>query len=767
MLEMKIFFRFIFILFITQLSSAQMFIPFGFLGPKAALSVTPTVTQYIQPGELISFTASGSTGSYTWSVSVLGSGDGSTITTPGATADYTGRTTAYTTDTVTVTSATSLNVNVITYTPLVVAPASLTMPVSTTFDFGVTNGLCVLSPPTACTDATVTWSIVSGAASGSVNSVGLLTATAFPGTVVLQALDALGNISTATVIVTNTLQISPTTLRLGLFSTNIFTAILGTQPYSYSVFTGTGTIGCQSTLTGTHTNLVTTINVTSTSGCPSVGVVKVGTEDICYTSTTATTFAGATRGCNATTAASYSAGQTYNASQAVYTAPSLIGSATVRVTDVGLTNSNSNVSIIRPVDVKVGQYFACVKYDEGSLKCWGTNGSGQLGIGSTTTIGDSSLEVGGANGFVNLGTSRTVSKFTLGATHACAILDNNQTKCWGAGGSGRLLSGGTASLGNTLGTTGDGLVAINLGTGRTAVEISAGGTHTCAILDNGTVKCWGSGASGRLGNNSTASLGDSPTETGDGLPIVDLGAGRTAIKIVTGLDFTCVILDNGTVKCWGESQRGQTGQDTTVDVGDAAGEMAALSAVNIGAGRTAIDIIAAYESVCIMRDNLTMICWGQNSNGQLGIGSTAGNNVRIGDQVGEMAAIAAINMNAGFGTLSRILATGRSPCAMDASNVVKCWGYNAFGQLLRGNTANVSSPGVTTTNYGTGLVVSKVETYLDTICVLFTNDRIKCFGRARTGTVGVVNGVLLNGSVENSIGDAAAEVGDSVLFTNH
>lgn len=761
----KIFFALFFLGFSL---TAQVFIPFGYWRTTSELIITPSVEQYIQPGDPISLSATGESGSYSWSITGPASGDGATITTPGITSDYTGRLTAYTTDTITVTSLTSATVNVITFEPIGISPSSLTLAVNTSQDFTVSNGLCVTAPPTACTDSTVTWTVTSGAGSGSVDSNGVFTATGIPGTSILEAQDVIGNTATVTITVSNTLQIAPTTIKLGVYSTNLFTAILGTQPYSYSVFAGTGSVGCQSTLTGTHNNTATTINVTTTSGCPPVGVIKIGTEDVCYTGITGTTFTGGTRGCNATLAASYTAGQTYNARQAVYTAPSLIGAATVRVTDAGTATSDASVSILRPVDVKTGQYFACVLYDEGSLKCWGWNGNGQLGQGSTSAIGDTSLEVGGANPFVNLGTGRTVSKFSVGGAHACAILDNNELKCWGAGGNGRLGYGNTTSKGDNANEMGDNLLPVNLGTGRTAVEVVAGGSHTCALLDNASVKCWGSGTAGKLGKGSTASLGDAANEMGDNLLPIDLGTGRTATKIVAGLDYVCAILDNGTVKCWGENQRGQLGKDSTNDLGDGAGEMGdSLTAVNIGAGRTATDIIGLYETVCVKRDNNTMICWGRNNLGQVGKGNTAGANAAIGDAGGEMAAIASINMNTGFGTLSTIFSMGRVVCAMDTLNVVKCWGSNAYGQLLKGNVTNVNAPTAAAMTFGTGLVPVKIQSYLDSICVLFTNDRIKCFGRARTGTAGQVNGVLLNGSTENSLGDVAAETGDGLNYVNH
>jgi hypothetical protein len=120
---------------------------------------------------------------------------------------------------------------------------------------------------------------------------------------------------------------------------------------------------------------------------------------------------------------------------------------------------------------------------------------------------------------------------------------------------------------------GNNLPAVNLGTRRKAKAITAGTLHTCAILDNNTVKCWGLNGDGGLGYGDTNHRGDEPNEMGDNLPAVDLGTGRNAKAIAAGGGHTCALLDNNTVKCWGRSNAGQLGYGDTNDRGDAAGEM--------------------------------------------------------------------------------------------------------------------------------------------------------------------------------------------------
>ena len=131
---------------------------------------------------------------------------------------------------------------------------------------------------------------------------------------------------------------------------------------------------------------------------------------------------------------------------------------------------------------------------------------------------------------------------------------------------------------------GDNLPAVDLGTGRRAVEISAGELHTCARLDDGQVKCWGSNNSGQLGLGDEIDRGIQPGEMGDSLPAIDLGTGRSALEIVAGRTSTCTRLDNGESKCWGSNGYGGLGLGDTNYRGDGPGEMGDnLPAIDFGA----------------------------------------------------------------------------------------------------------------------------------------------------------------------------------------
>ena len=175
-------------------------------------------------------------------------------------------------------------------------------------------------------------------------------------------------------------------------------------------------------------------------------------------------------------------------------------------------------------------------------------------------------------------------------------------------------------------------------TTSSAAGFAAGLYHTCTKLDNGAVKCWGYNNYGQLGIDNAADMGNSQGEMAQ-LTGINLGTGRTATAIAAGVYHTCAILDNGAGKCWGYNNYGQLGIDNTTTMGNAQGEMAQLTGINLGTGRTATALAAGYYHTCAKLDNGAVKCWGRNNYGQLGID----NNTTMGDAQGEMDSLPAIN----------------------------------------------------------------------------------------------------------------------------
>ncbi len=383
--------------------------------------------------------------------------------------------------------------------------------------------------------------------------------------------------------------------------------------------------------------------------------------------------------------------------------------------------------------ISTGGAHSCAVLPTGRVKCWGSGANGRLGQGSTASLGDAAGEMA-ALPPVDLGAGRTATAVTTGGAHTCALLDDATVKCWGAGGNGRLGQGSTADVGDGPGEVAA-LPPVFLGSGRTATAVTAGDAHTCALLDNGTVKCWGFGASGRLGQGSTADLGDDPGEM-LGLAPVNLGAGRTATAISAGGSHTCALLDDGTVRCWGFGFSGALGQGSTADLGDAPGEMAGLAPVNLGAGRTATAISAGTEHSCALLDDGSVKCWGAGGSGRLGQDSVA----NLGDAAGEMAALAPVNLGAGR-TATAISAGGAHTCASLDDASVKCWGAGGFGRLGQGSVATLGDAAgemaaLAPVDLGAGRTADAITTGEFQSCAVLDDASVKCWGRGTDGRLG-------------------------------
>ncbi len=340
-------------------------------------------------------------------------------------------------------------------------------------------------------------------------------------------------------------------------------------------------------------------------------------------------------------------------------------------------------AVMRYLDI--GTAHSCGLLDNNTIKCWGLGSSGQLGYGATATLGDGAGEMGDALATIDLGTGRTAKQIATGSAHSCAVLDNNTVKCWGLGTDGRLGYGTTTSLGRASGQMGDALATIDLGTGRTAVAISTGSAHTCAVLDNATVKCWGLNIDGQLGLGDTDNRGDDAGEMGDALATVDLGTGRTAAAISAGSTHTCAVLDNATVKCWGAGANGRLGYGDQNSLGDDAGEMGnALAAVSLGTGRTVKALSSGDAHTCAILDNNSVKCWGGNGNGRLRLWRLQ-HDIEVTHRAKWAMPLTAVSLGTGRTANSISLGTAHTCVILDNSEV-KCWGNGASGRLGYGAT---------------------------------------------------------------------------------
>ena len=306
----------------------------------------------------------------------------------------------------------------------------------------------------------------------------------------------------------------------------------------------------------------------------------------------------------------------------------------------------------------------------GAARCWGHNGSGRLGDGSTTAS-NIPVQVSG------LGSD--VTAVSAGEFHSCAV-HNGEAKCWGNNANGRLGDGSTTARNipvvvvQTPADTSDLLnliTAVPLGSGVTA--ISAGNDHTCAV-HSGEAKCWGHNGSGQLGDGSnTASnvprtVVQTAADMSDPIPIaaVPLGSGVTAISV--GSLHSCA-LHNGAARCWGHNGNGRLGD------GNNTSSRVAAQVAGLDSGVTAIS--AGRSHSCAVQGGEAK-CWGYNTDGRLGDGTNTTSWI----------AVQVMGLDSGVTAIS---AGTVYTCAIH-NGAAKCWGWNNDGQLGDGTATNRSSP---------------------------------------------------------------------------
>ena len=384
-----------------------------------------------------------------------------------------------------------------------------------------------------------------------------------------------------------------------------------------------------------------------------------------------------------------------------------------------------------------GQNHTCAVLESGRVRCWGYGQNGQLGYADTRTIGDD--EVPSSAGPVDLGEGRTATALSAGWNHTCAVLDDGSVRCWGFGANGRL---GYVNLNIAVGDdeTPGSLAPVSLGAGRTATAITAGGGHTCALLDDRSVRCWGFGGGGareiggQLGYGNTNNIGDDETPASAGP--VKLGPGRTAMAITAGQDHTCALLDDGNVRCWGQGTGGQLGYGNQDRIGDTE-TPDTVGPVNLGPGRTAKAISAGDVHTCGVLDDGSVLCWGIGASGQLGYGNTQ--NVGDNELPGTVGPV-----NLGPGRTARAISAGDvHTCAVLDNGSVRCWGSGANGRLGYGNLTRIGddeTPGsVGPVALGPGRTATAITAGFHHTCARLDDGNVRCWGYGLFGRLGYAN----------------------------
>jgi alpha-tubulin suppressor-like RCC1 family protein len=367
--------------------------------------------------------------------------------------------------------------------------------------------------------------------------------------------------------------------------------------------------------------------------------------------------------------------------------------------------------------IALGFNTTCAILDNGNVRCWGNNNQGQVGLGITKTpIGRD--ETPDSFPTLNVGTGRTVTEVATGEQSTCALLDDASVRCWGG-----------QTFGPSIGVPGSpNRVRAPLDVGPTNVggpttAIAVGRYHACALLANGTVRCWGDASKGQLGYGNTNNIGDNETPASAGP--VPLGAGRTATAISAGRFHTCALLDNGSIRCWGERDA-MTGQAAAIGDNEPASDGPLVEPADLG-GNRAVAVGAGNRSTCALAENGDVYCWGQQEGARFSTGTNT--NVLVPTQV-DLGGKKVKAIGHGF----------EHVCVVFVDGKLACWGIGADGRLGYANTNNIGddepplSGGFV--DVGAGRTVRAVSAGSRATCALLDNTTIRCWGSAANGAIG-------------------------------
>jgi len=419
----------------------------------------------------------------------------------------------------------------------------------------------------------------------------------------------------------------------------------------------------------------------------------------------------------------------------------------------------------------------------------GTAQTGTVGVsGSTITYTPSSFSAGKVY-TVTLGTGikdthgyplqtavsfsfttlNKVTKMALGDNHTCALKENGTITCWGSNGFGQLGNGTITDSSSPVSVT---------GLTETVVDLAAGGNHTCAVMTSGSVKCWGAGVSGQIGNGANTNVNNTPTA---------VSLITTASKVSAGVGFTCSTDQNG-LKCWGLGTNGSLGHNaftsSNVPVGVSGGGVALP---------TSYTAIASGKAHTCAISSGSVLCWGSSSVGQVGYGAVSGTtpnfivsanpqkfatpvnfaDVRhsqnfsqvVGGQTHscgittggavycwgqanragngssstlmvlntlQLASVQATGIDGTVGTATHLAAGKDHTCAVLSDGTIKCWGDNASSQMGNG-TASVAYTPTPVSNISTA---SKVYSGGNHSCATTTDFKVYCWGLGTSGQIG-------------------------------
>ncbi len=294
------------------------------------------------------------------------------------------------------------------------------------------------------------------------------------------------------------------------------------------------------------------------------------------------------------------------------------------------------------IQIAAGAEHACALRADGTVWCWGRNQYGQAG--NDTVDRAAPAAVAGVSGAVALG---------VGTNTSCAIKSDGTAWCWGRNNDGVLGDGSSNNSATPVAVAGL----------SDAVAIAPGYQQNCALTAAGAVLCWGSNGFGQLGDGSTAAHVAPATVTG-------LGSG--VVAIATGVWHVCALKTDGGVACWGHGSVGEIGNGAN---------LSQTTPQTVSGLTDAIALVSTGGySMCALRATGALACWGANSYGELGDGTSAvARNTPVAAAVSGIVALGSGSSN-----------LNGHMCALKDEGSAQCWGYGNAGQLGDGVTIDTA-----------------------------------------------------------------------------
>ena len=384
-----------------------------------------------------------------------------------------------------------------------------------------------------------------------------------------------------------------------------------------------------------------------------------------------------------------------------------------------------------------------------SLKCWGDNTFGQLGLGLSAPAFGNPSDLDGSFPDVDLGRGSHPyypKWVATGNYHTCVILNDDRVKCFGSNSYGQIGHGlGAATLGRSSATMGNNLAALSF-PGLQAMQVSAGDWHTCVLFTDGSVSCFGDGSNGALGYENELSRGLNEPLTSER---VDLGTDFVVRSIASGWGHNCALSVRNKIKCWGANEYGQLGSATNApNIGSQPGHMGDnLLAVDLGVSTSIRQLALGRAHTCVLFSDATVRCWGRGAecqNGRELCANTGTSPYHMGTN------LLKLDFDAGEKPV-QVCAGEEHTCVLYVDQVAKERKIRCFGRSSKGQCGNYGGGDTRTLGESSAILFVFLQGIIcgaEHTCITTFFGTVRCWGDSSKGRLG-----------SNAVGD-----GSGVLF---